>query len=316
MGLFTLVESDLAAVDEVLTATLTAENPLVRQVAEYLLATSGKRLRPTLVLLASRFGRHPEAQAVRVVAAAVEMIHLATLVHDDIIDEATVRRGQAAVRQRFGNPVAVLAGDYLFARAFQLLSDTGRPDIVALAADIVFVMCQGEIAQNLSLFRETDAEEYRRRIADKTAHFLAQSCALGARAAEAPEAVEAGLARYGHHLGMAFQVVDDVLDWRADPGRLGKPTGGDIAGGVYTLPVLSALSRPEWASALRAQLQRKPVPIEEVRQVLEASGALDEALAYARREAGQAVEALASVPAGPAREALVALARFVVERDR
>lgn len=315
MGLFTLVESEMAAVDEVLVETLTRSNRLVAEVADYLLQAGGKRLRPTLVLLSSRFGPRPEARAVRLVAAAVEMIHMATLVHDDIIDEAAMRRGQAAVRQRFGNSVAVLAGDYLFARAFQLLAETSEPAIVGTAADIVYVMCSGEIAQNLALYQEVGEEEYRRRIEEKTAYFLGASCALGALAAGADPERVAALREYGRHLGMAFQVVDDVLDWRADPGRLGKPVGGDIQGGVYTLPLLYALQREPWQAQLREWLSSRPIPIETVRALLEESGALDAAMRYAQLEADQAVSLARGLPDLPERQALEDLAHFVVERD-
>lgn len=305
----------MAAVDGVLVETLTRSNRLVAEVADYLLQAGGKRLRPTLVLLSSRFGPRPQARAVRLVAAAVEMIHMATLVHDDIIDEATVRRGQAAVRQRFGNSVAVLAGDYLFARAFQLLAETSEPAIVGTAADIVYVMCSGEIAQNLALFQEVGEEEYRRRIEEKTAYFLGASCALGALAAGADPERVAALREYGRHLGMAFQVVDDVLDWRADPGRLGKPVGGDIQGGVYTLPLLYALQRQPWQAQLRQWLSSRPIPVEAVRALLEESGALEAAMRYARREADQAASLARGLPDLPERQALEELAHFVVERD-
>ncbi len=305
----------MAEVDRRLKQVLDDENPLVRQVARYLEQASGKRLRPALVLLAGQFGLPARRRELVPVAAAVEMIHMATLVHDDIIDEATMRRGMPAVRVQFSNPVAVLSGDFLFARAFQLFAGSGRPDIVTLAAEVVYVMCSGEIAQHLDQGRVATEEGYWRRIEAKTGYFLEASCRLGAMAADAPDAVMGALGTYGHHIGLAYQVIDDWLDWVADPDRLGKDVGEDLASGIFTLPVILALNDGASAKALVPLLNAPNPPVEAVREVLMRSGALDRAKEAAQHHIEQAVEAIGALPPCAARNALQEIAEFIMARD-
>ncbi|NMP22684.1 polyprenyl synthetase family protein [Sulfobacillus sp. DSM 109850] len=306
----------MAAVDRRLKEVLEQHNPVVREVSDYLQEASGKRLRPALVLLAGQFGQAPAvASDLLDVASGVEMIHMATLVHDDIIDEADMRRGIPAVRSKFSNPVAVLAGDFLFARAFQLLSATGRPEIVNLAADVVYVMSTGEISQHLDQGKIASEAAYWRRIEAKTGHFLEACCRLGAVASRAPQSVQDALGRYGHHIGLAYQVIDDLLDWTADPERLGKAVGEDIAAGIYTLPVIHGLETPEFRAPLKAALEQGAESVDAVRELLVESGAL----AYCQRRAGEhlqaAREALAEVSSGPERQALEDVAEFIGVRD-
>lgn len=318
MSLFGLVQPELDAVDRLIREVLTEEDPMVQRVADYLQQAPGKRVRPGLVLLGGHAAR-PEPETARLVpiAAAVELIHLATLVHDDIIDRAETRRGQPALHRAFNDQVAVLTGDFLFARAFQLLAGTGHPDVVAEAANVVHTMCVGEIRQNLDHGRVATEAEYLRRIDAKTAQFLATSCRLGALAVDAPAAVREALTAYGWHIGMAYQLVDDLLDVVADPIKLGKAVATDFQQGVITLPVLYGLERVEKPAVLEAALAEAQDPrrhAEAVRLLTE-TGALDDVRALAERMAAEAVRALDPVPAGPAREALVVLARFVVVRD-
>ena len=320
MGLFSLVEPGLKRVDALLTQTLRQGNALVAEVSDYLLLAGGKRLRPALVLLAGQFGHDlgedPEERLVTV-ATAVEMIHMATLVHDDIIDEASIRRGIPAVRTRFTNPVAVLAGDYLFANAFELFSRSRDTDIVALAARVVNVMCVGEIAQNLSQGKVASETDYWRRIEAKTGFFLESSCRLGAMASDAdPEVCEA-LTQYGHFIGLAYQVVDDLLDWLANPEKLGKAVGGDLAVGIYTLPIIYAREQQEYQAELDQYLLSDRVLeyMAEIKRLLDTSGAL----VYARRQAedhvDQALHQAALLPNHPARTVLQELAEFILARD-
>lgn len=318
MGLFALVESGLRQVDKILTETLTEDNELVKDVSDYLLMASGKRLRPALVLLAGQFGEVTELVRGRLisVAAAVEMIHMATLIHDDIIDKATVRRGIPAVRQQFNDPVAVLSGDFLFASAFQLFSQS-TTDIVRTAARVVHVMCVGEIEQHLDRGQMASQEAYWKKIEAKTGFFLETSCKLGGLASQVSSEALDALGRYGHHIGLAYQVVDDLLDWLADPEKLGKAVGIDLAAGIYTLPLIYALDHPEFGQQLQHSLALPNLSerITAVREVLEASGAL----AYTRQQAEyhirQAVNVAGLLPDGPAREALVELAEFILSRD-
>lgn len=319
MGFFSLVESSLEKVDGLLSQTLRQENALVAEVSDYLLRAGGKRLRPALVLLAGQFGPAGEAldTGLVTVATAVEMIHMATLVHDDIIDEAAVRRGIPAVRRQYSNPVAVLAGDFLFANAFILFARSTNVAIVDLAAQVVNVMCVGEIAQHRAQRQFSSEEDYWRRIEAKTGYFLEASCRLGALASDAPESSREALSRYGHYIGLAYQVVDDLLDWLADPSKLGKAVGGDLAVGIYTLPIIYARSQESYRKDLDHYLLSEGVldHMQTIKDILDVSGALD----YARQRAidcvEQALHYAGQLPEIPARLALQELAQFIVARD-
>lgn len=316
MPLFSLIAEHMAAVDQRLKEALEQHNPVVREVSDYLQQASGKRLRPALVLLAGRVGTERDLSFDLVdVAAAVEMIHMATLVHDDIIDKAEVRRGLPAVRARFSDPVAVLAGDFLFARAFQILASTRRPELVDLAAEVVYVMSTGEISQHLDQGRIASEEAYWRRIEAKTGFFLETCCRLGARASYASAKVQDALGRYGHHIGLAYQVIDDLLDWLADPAVLGKAVGEDLAAGVYTLPIIHSLEESENREELRQLLLQDTVAIDEVRRILVSSGATDYCQRRAHEHLEAARQALVDVPAGPERDELYEVADFIGVRD-
>ena len=318
-GLFGLVEGDMAQVDAVLGRVVRDENPLVSGVADYLRAAVGKRIRPALVLLSARAAGVGDPQIPQVVpiAAAVEMIHMATLVHDDIIDDAAVRRGRAALRVAFNDHVAVLAGDFLFARAFQLLADTGMPTVVRTAADVVHAICVGEIRQNLDQGRTATEAEYLARIEGKTAAFVSASCRLGALAAEADDEVLDSLTRFGWHVGMAFQMVDDLLDLTADPERLGKAVASDYRQGVVTLPVIYAVQHTREAGRFQKALAypEEPGAARVIHETLEESGALRYVKQQADDMLKQALALLQGVPPSTERDALRAVAQFVVSRD-
>lgn len=302
-------------VDLMLADALKRDNLLMAEVSDHLLEASGKRLRPALVLLCGSFAGEHSERLTRV-ATAVELIHMATLVHDDIIDDAALRRGVASARDRFGDPVAVLAGDFLFAKAFQLFASVNDPRVVNEAAEVVGVMCSGEIQQQLDQGRVASESEYFARIEAKTARFIEASCRLGAMAAGLERSAEDLLARFGHDMGMAFQVIDDVLDWSEDSLQLGKSVGEDIAQGVYTLPLIYALQQAQWADELQAYIaQAKERPLARIRQMLKASGALEYAKSRAIGLKDSAMAALAGLPRGASRNSLEELAQFVVDRN-
>ncbi len=316
LGLFSLIADQMAAVDDRLKEVLEQHNPVVREVSDYLQEASGKRLRPALVILAGQFGQsRPAEDHLLDVACGVEMIHMATLVHDDIIDGAELRRGLPAVRTKFSNPVAVLAGDFLFARAFQLLSDTRRPEIVNLAADVVYVMSTGEISQHLDQGKIASEAAYWRRIEAKTGYFLETCCRLGAVASGAADPVVEALGRYGHHIGLAYQVIDDLLDWTADPEKLGKAVGEDLAIGVYTLPVIHGLENADFREPLLAAMSRGSESVNQVRELLTESGSLDYCRERASDHLKAAEEALRHLPLGAERQALAEVAKFIGVRD-
>ncbi len=316
VAVFALVDSGMIAVDHLLTDILTRDDQFVSELADHLLRASGKRLRPALVLLAGQFGTAYSTGVLERVAAGVELIHMATLIHDDIIDDAALRRGVASVKHQFGNTVAVLAGDYLFARAFQLFASVPDQRVMAEAADVVGVMCAGEIRQYLDQGRIPSEAAYLRRIEAKTARFLESSCRLGAMAGGVEgEAVEF-LARFGHDIGMAFQIVDDLLDWSTGAERLGKSVGEDIAHGVFTLPIIYARSVPGMRQEVDDYLSLEGgPPLNAMRGALERSGALEYARARAAEYIRAGRQALAELPPAAARVALEELAAFVVSRD-
>jgi heptaprenyl diphosphate synthase len=228
----------------------------VRSAIEELLSASGKMLRPAFVLLASRFGTADPAR-IRRVAAAVEMLHMATLVHDDIIDGARLRRGVATLNATAGPRTAVLVGDWLLASAVSLIVDLGETQDARALATITARICAGEISQSSDRgVVHTSVRRYRRRIAAKTAALFSLSFYVGARESGCPEPLAAVLRRLGYCLGMGFQIIDDILDFRREGARSGKPTGNDLAQGIYTLPVILALRAND--ARLAHALQRPP----------------------------------------------------------
>lgn len=314
--IFSLIADQMSAVDQRLKEVLEQQNPVVEEVSDYLQEASGKRLRPALVLMAGQFGQPGRSTAHLLdVAVAVELIHMATLVHDDIIDNAELRRGLPAVRSRFSDPVAVLAGDFLFARAFQLLSATRRPKLVNLAAQVVYVMSTGEIGQHLDQGQFVSEDGYWRRVEAKTGFFLETCCQLGATASYADRATEHALGQYGHHIGLAYQVVDDLFDWIADPTVLGKAVGEDLASGIITLPVIRTMQDERYGAELRERLADNPLDIRAIRGLITESGAMT----YCRERAGEhlqlARQALEGLPDSAEREELIKVAEFIGARD-
>lgn len=315
VAVFALVDSALGEVTQMLAEILTGDNLLMAEVADHLLGASGKRVRPALVLLAGRLGS-TEAEGLIRVATAVELIHMATLVHDDILDDAAVRRGLASTRHKFGDTVAVLAGDFLFARAFQLFSSVDNARVVMEAATVVGIMCAGEIGQHLDQGRVASEAQYLARIEAKTARFIESSCRLGAMMSGLNDRQEAQLAHFGHEIGMAFQLIDDILDWSFDGDRLGKAVGEDLDQGVFTLPIIHTLAQPDYGHQLQHYLnQDEGRELDPIRELVHASGAIDYSRALAESYVRSAQEALDDLPVGPARMALAELAEFIVVRD-
>ncbi len=280
------------------------------------LLVGGKRLRPALVLLCGGlFGA--ELTPMVPVAAACEIIHMATLVHDDLIDGSETRRGVPAVHVKWGTASSVLLGDHLFATGFSILADHGDPAIVRLMSDVVSRTCAGEIDEMRAQWDLGGSEEaYLERIYAKTGHFIAQCCRAGALLAGAPAPAVESVTRYGAEVGTCFQLVDDLLDFTADERALGKPTGSDLRAGVYTLPVVWALAGPG-GDELRALLVRRPVDdglVAAVASVLQASGALEHATRRALAAARRAQAALSQLPPGVHREHLHNLAEELAHR--
>ena len=313
-----LAAADMAAVDALIRRRLASDVVLVNQVAEHIIAAGGKRLRPMLLLLAARALGHrgPDAHQL---AAVVEFIHTATLLHDDVVDESDLRRGRKTANALFGNAASVLVGDFLYSRSFQLMVELERLPVMKLLADTTNAIAEGEVLQLLHVRNpDTDEPAYLKVIERKTAVLFAAATQLGALLAGADEAVQQRLYDYGLALGHAFQIADDVLDYSADEAALGKHLGDDLAEGKATLPLIHAMLHSDTATRdrLRAIVEAGEVEaMPEVLAAIEATGGI----AYSRRRAEDyadaAERALDDLDDNDAVAALRGLARYAVGRD-
>jgi octaprenyl-diphosphate synthase len=302
-----LVASDLAAVDAEIRRQLASDVALVNQVGDYIVGGGGKRLRPLLVVLAARAAGAQDSAHIPA-AALIEFIHTATLLHDDVVDDSARRRGRETANEAFGNPASVLVGDFLYSRAFQMMAALNSGAVIRVMADATNTIAAGEVMQLMnSGDPDTTEIRYLEVIYRKTARLFEAGAQVAAIVAKAPAPVEAALARYGKHLGIAFQLIDDALDYQGDSGELGKNVGDDLAEGKPTLPLIHALIR----KAIEGGGTEQQAPI---LAAVERSGGLDYTARLARSEAEKAEAALADVPASPYREALAGLARFAVSR--
>jgi len=313
-----LVADDMAAVDALIRRRLDSDVVLVRQVAEYIVGSGGKRLRPVLVLLAAGAcgyrGPHQHE-----IAAVVEFIHTATLLHDDVVDESSLRRGRRTANAAFGNAASVLVGDFLYSRAFQMMVGVRSMRVMEILAEATNTIAEGEVMQLLNVHNPDIAEaEYLEVVRRKTAKLFEASARLGAILGEAAPAIEAGFAAYGRHLGTAFQLVDDLLDYSGDRNETGKNLGDDLNEGKPTLPLIHVMRRgtsEQQATVRRAIEAGGRDAFEAVLEAIRASGALEAARAQARAEAAAACDAIAGAPDSACRQGLLHLAAFAVERN-
>jgi len=312
-----LLAADMHAVDRVIRERLHSEVVLIRQVAEYIIGGGGKRLRPALVLLsAGALGYRGSAH--HTLAAVVEFIHTATLLHDDVVDESALRRGRPTANTLFGNAASVLVGDFVYSRAFQMMVNVDDIRVLRVLADATNVIAEGEVLQLMNC-RNADIDEtsYLQVIRYKTAKLFEAAGRLGALLAGAPSAAEEAMAAYGSHLGTAFQLIDDVLDYSGDAGVIGKNIGDDLAEGKATLPLIRVMHHgmPEEAALVRRAVASGGLDdLASVMAAIRRSGALD----YTRRQAETEVEAaraaLESIPSTQFRDSLLQLAQFAVTR--
>ncbi len=311
------IAADLRAVDDVIRSRLHSEVALIRQVAEYIVGGGGKRLRPMLLLLsAGAFGyrgRHHYE-----LAAVVEFIHTATLLHDDVVDESDLRRGRATANALFGNSAAVLVGDFVYSRAFQMMVGVDSLRVLQVLADATNVIAEGEVMQLMNCRNpDTDERGYLEVIRCKTAKLFEAATRLGAILGGAARAQEDAIASYGTHLGTAFQLIDDVLDYSGEQGMIGKNVGDDLAEGKPTLPLIYAIQRgtPEQARLVRRAIEHGGRDeLAAVIEAIRATGALDYAREQARAESRTACAAIAAMSNSTYREYLLQLADFAVTR--
>ncbi len=311
------IEEDLSRVDEVIRRRLDSDVVLIRTIGNYIVASGGKRLRPALVLLAANaFG--VQGSAKHELAAVIEFIHTATLLHDDVVDESSLRRGRKTANAEFGNAASVLVGDFLYSRAFQMIVDAGSLRVMKVLADATNVIAEGEVLQLLNVHdADTGEEQYLRVIRYKTAKLFEAATQVGAIIGGASPGLERALAEYGMHLGTAFQLIDDVLDYSGDLHVTGKNLGDDLAEGKPTLPLIHAMRA---GTAAERELIRHAIEhggkadLEAVVAAIHRVGALDYAREQARIEATTAAARLDDLPHSPCRDSLLQLSVFSIER--
>jgi octaprenyl-diphosphate synthase len=315
-----LLAADMQSVNRIIVDRMQSPVALIPQLAGYIVAAGGKRLRPLLTLAAAELcgyagGRHHK------LAAAVEFIHTATLLHDDVVDESERRRGQSSANTLFGNQASVLVGDFLFSRSFELMVEDGSLDVLRILSRASAVIAEGEVLQLATTNNlETSEAEYLAVVSAKTAALFAASCEIGAIVATRPAGDADALNRFGLNFGIAFQIVDDVLDYSAREALLGKTIGDDFREGKMTLPVVYAIGRANdverafWRRTLE-DMEHREGDLDNAITLIERHNGFADAILLARRHGALALEALMTLPPRPMRAVLAALVEFCIERE-
>jgi octaprenyl-diphosphate synthase len=313
-----IIAPDMREVDQVIAQRLDSGVPLVGQVSRYIISAGGKRLRPVLLLLMCGALGFKGAQRFNL-AAVVEFIHTATLLHDDVVDDSALRRGNATANETFGNPASVLVGDFLYSRAFQMMVDAQSMRIMEVLADATNIIAEGEVMQLMNMHNAAlDEAGYLQVIRSKTAKLFEASARVGAILAGADAKTEAACAEYGQALGTAFQVIDDVLDYTGDAAVMGKNLGDDLREGKTTLPLIAAMQR---GSAAQRELIQTAIEtgnidlIDQVVAIVSVTGALDVAREAAASEAHRAIAAAEQLPDNEHTRCLIQLAAQLLERQ-
>ena len=312
-----IIADDMLAVDAVIRRRLQSEVVLINQIAHYIIESGGKRLRPALVVLAGNLFNAPRAHTYEL-SAVIEFIHTATLLHDDVVDESNLRRGRKTANAEFGNAASVLVGDFLYSRAFQMMVEVGSVRVMQVLANATNVIAEGEVLQLLNIHDpDTNEESYLRVVRYKTAKLFQAAAQIGAILGNAAPRDELALADYGTHLGTAFQLIDDVLDYSGDSDETGKNIGDDLAEGKPTLPLIYAMrngSEAQRSTVRRAIQDGGRAEMENVVRAINETGALDYARRAAQTEAAAASSAISHLPDSIYRDTLLQLCVFAVER--
>ena len=315
--MLTLIAADMEQVDAVIARRLQSAVPLVAEVSRYIISAGGKRLRPALLLMTCGALGYKGEQRFNL-AAVVEFIHTATLLHDDVVDESTLRRGRATANESFGNPASVLVGDFLYSRAFQMMLDAGQMRIMEILADATNVIAEGEVLQLMNMHDATlDEGAYLRVIRSKTAKLFEASSRLGAVLAGADAAVENDCATFGQALGTAFQVIDDVLDYDGDAVEMGKNLGDDLREGKATLPLIAAMQRGTLAQrdVIRRAIETGGMDeLDHIVSIVRETGALEVTREAAAAEARRAMDAARRLPVNDYSAGMLELAAQLLQR--
>ncbi|MBO8163004.1 MAG: heptaprenyl diphosphate synthase component II [Brevibacillus sp.] len=317
VDIYVQLKGDVEYIERELERSMDARTMELYQSSTHLLKAGGKRIRPVFVLLGGKWGSY-DLERLKLVAVPLELIHMATLVHDDVIDDADKRRGRETVKAKWNNRIAMYTGDYIFARALNIATRLDNPRVHQILSKAIVEMCKGEIEQIRDLYNWNQGlKHYLRRIKRKTALLIAISCQLGAIASEAPEERIDSMYRYGYNVGMAFQIADDLLDFTATEKQLGKPVGSDLRQGNITLPALYSL----WNGGRDGHRLRSWIEEGKLNEHIEEAIALirgGEGIAYSRALAGRYLDraraALADLPDNATKRSLLEIANFIVER--
>jgi len=313
-----IIAQDMREVDQVIAYRLNSSVPLIGQVSRYIIAAGGKRLRPALLLLTCGALGYTGAQRFNL-AAVVEFIHTATLLHDDVVDDSALRRGNATANETFGNPASVLVGDFLYSRSFQMMVDAQNMRVMQVLADATNIISEGEVMQLMNMHNAgLDEVGYLQVIRSKTAKLFEASARVGAILADSTPSMESACVDYGQAIGTAFQIIDDVLDYTGEAAVMGKNLGDDLREGKATLPLIAAMQRgtPEQRDIIKTAIESGGVAmLDQVVEIVRVTGALDVARLAATHEAQRAIAAARLLPAGPHTDCLIQLAQQLLQRQ-
>ena len=312
-----LIADDMSKVDNAIRSNLSSDVALINQLSNYIISGGGKRLRPQLVLLSANACGYSGSHHITL-AAIIEFIHTATLLHDDVVDESDMRRGRETANTIWGNEAAVLVGDFLYSRAFEMMVTVGSMSVMEILASTTNRIAEGEVMQLLNVNDpETTEARYLEVIQAKTARLFEAATYLGAVISGRDDDEQNAMKRYGMHLGTAFQIIDDVMDYTRSADEMGKNLGDDLAEGKPTLPLILAMKKgsPEQAAVIRKAIETGGLEnVDAVLEAIEQTGSLEDSRALAQQEVNFAISSLESIPDNEYREAMLAIARFVTER--
>ncbi|OAH55897.1 MULTISPECIES: heptaprenyl diphosphate synthase component II [Bacillaceae] len=313
--IYSLMKADIDLIEKELERAVKSHSPILEEASVHLLKAGGKRIRPVLLLLGAKFGEY-DIHQIKYAAAALELIHMASLVHDDVIDDAVIRRGEKTVKAEWDNRIAMYTGDFIFAAALECMAQIDDPEAHQILSHTMTELCIGEIVQIQDKYRyDQHLRDYLRRIKRKTAILIATSCQLGAITAGAPAHVHRKLYEFGYNVGMSFQITDDILDFTGSEKELGKPAGSDLLQGNITLPVLYAMEQDELRSRIvdvSAHTDRQD--INEIIFLLKQSDAIERSNELSRRYLHRALAILDELPPGRHQNSLREIAHFIGRR--
>ncbi len=314
--MYSFLKTDIDLIEKELEVAIESQSPILKEASLHLLQAGGKRIRPVFVLLAAKFG-HYDIHLIKHVAIALELIHMASLVHDDVIDDADLRRGKATIKSQWDNRVAMYTGDFIFARSLETMTKIPDSQAHKILSDIMVELCIGEIAQIEDKYRYNQSlRDYLRRIKRKTALLIAGSCQLGAIAAGAPAEIHKKLYSFGYNVGMSFQITDDILDLTSSEEELGKPAGSDLLQGNITLPILYAMNEDPSLSQMIQKVSDQTTPIEmkSIIGKIKETSAIEQSHKVSKMYLKKALRDLESLPNTRAKKTLRDIANFIGNR--